>query len=68
MLEKFKNKKVEIGIAVYAKVIDRVSVGVKARIEYGLRRGTVTNIDENFIELDNNEIIAIKYVATIKSI
>ena len=68
MLEKFLNKKVEILIASYARVANKVAVGVKQSVEFGLRRGTVTNIDNNFIELDNNEVIAIKYITTIRSI
>lgn len=49
MLEKFLNEKVEI---VYTP--------------YGLAgftiKGVITAIDENFVELDNNEIIAIKFI------
>ena len=54
MLEKFKNKKVEIIYTSYA--------------HFRMLKGIVTNIDENFIELDNNDLIAIKYILTIKSI
>ena len=68
MLEKFLNKKVEILIASYARVANKVAVGVKQSVEFGLRKGIVTNVDNNFIELDNDEVVAIKYIVTIKSI
>ena len=66
MLEKFKNKKVLICIAQYAAAYDKIVLG--AQVHALQRQGIVTNIDDNFIELDNNEVIAIKYIATIKSI
>lgn len=61
MLEKFLNKDVLINIANYAITLGNVSKGA-------YRKGTVTAIDDNFIELDNDEVIAIKYITTIKSL
>ena len=57
MLEKFLNKKVLISTKNFAS----------ARMELQMK-GTVTAIDDNFIELDNDEVIAIKYIARIKSL
>ena len=54
MLEKFLNKKVSIEHTTYCNIWKS--------------KGTVTKIDENFIELDNDEVIAIKYITTIKSL
>ena len=54
MLEKFLNKRVQIVYSSYA--YER------------MLKGIVTKIDENFIELDNDEVVAIKYIVTIKSI
>jgi len=68
MLEKFLNKNVEICLAEYAKAIDHISIGTKGVLEQYLRKGTVTRVDDNFIELDNNLVIAIKYITTIKSL
>ena len=66
MLEKFLNKKVRICLAEYAKTLDHMPTGFKGTLSYYLREGIVTKIDENFIELDNDEVIAIKYITTIK--
>lgn len=69
MLEKFLNEKVEICLAEYAKVIEVVTpLRDKKILEQTVKKGTVTRIDENFIELDNNVVIAIKYIVTIKSL
>ena len=54
MLEKFKNKKVQVRYTYYAHFL--------------IAKGIITNMDENFIELDNDQIIAIKYVTDIKSL
>ena len=66
MLEKFLNKKVLICIPTYAAACEKVVMG--AQLHSVQRRGIVTNVDDNFIELDNDEVVAIKYIATIKSI
>ena len=55
MIEKFLNKKVQIVYTGYSNAF------------YSLK-GIVTKIDDNFIEVDNDEIIAIKYIMTIKSL
>ena len=54
MLEKFLNKKVQVRYTIYGHFL--------------IGKGIITNIDENFIELDNDQIIAIKYVTDIKSL
>ena len=64
MLEKFLNKKVLICIAHYASTIEKYT----SNLSQFQRKGTVTNVDDCFIELDNNEVIAIKYITTIKSL
>ena len=61
MLEKFLNKKVEITATTHGSVI---AFG-KASI---ITRGTVTGVDANFIELDNNRVISIKYIISIENI
>ena len=66
MLEKFKNKNVLICIGQYAAAAKNQRLG--GALGSFTRKGTVTNIDENFIELDNNEVIAIQYIVTIESI
>ena len=68
MLEKFLNKNVLICIASYASAHEKIVVSVKNSMMPFQRIGTVTRVDENFIELDNNEIVAIKYISTIKGI
>ena len=54
MLEKFLNKKVQIRYTIYGNFINA--------------KGVLTNLDENFIELDNDEVIAIRYILSIKSL
>jgi hypothetical protein len=66
MLEKFLNQNVLICIANYASAFEKVAFG--ATLEHVQRRGKVTRVDENFVELDNNEVVAIKYICTIKSL
>lgn len=51
MLEKFLNKKVAITFTCYCTIWKR--------------QGTVTKIDEKFIEIDNNEIISIEYIVSV---
>ena len=43
----------------------KVKVYIK---EYGLRKGTITSINADFIELDNNIVIQIKYIIYVESI
>ena len=54
MLEKFLNKKVEILVTEYC---------TNKR-----EKGIVTKVDSDFIELDNNKIIQIKYIISIENI
>ena len=56
MLEKFLNKKVIIMISKYAAS------------DFIEKKGIVTELNDDFIELDNDEIIAIKYITSIKSL
>lgn len=67
MLEKFLNKNVLICFANYASATE-VTPSFSNPYSAVQRKGIVTNIDNNFIELDNDEVVAIKYIATIKSI
>ena len=67
MLEKFLNKNVLICIANYASASEKVA-GFNNSLAPFQRRGIVTRVDDNFIELDNNEVVAIKYISTIKSL
>ena len=67
MLEKFKNKKVLICIADYAAAIDFKKQG-RSYASSRQREGIVTNLDENFIELDNDQIISIKYITSIRTL
>lgn len=66
MLEKFLNKKVLICISHYAAAQEKIVMGPKAGLEPFQRNGIVTQINNDFIELDNNEVVAIKYITTIK--
>ena len=54
MLEKFLNKKV--GIVIF-----------NGSASPDFEKGFVTAVDENFIELDNNLTIAIKYIMSIEA-
>ena len=56
MLEKYLNKKIEVDYTNYA-----YPVGLKVK-------GVITEIDDNFIELDNEMIIAIRYIISIEEI
>lgn len=73
MLEKFLNKKVKIvtatnGTTILQKAKNSMSGGFTGYIaEYNVE-GIVTNIDSNFIEIDNNLVIQIKYIISIESI
>lgn len=55
MLEKFLNKKVQVRYTFYSSGFFAI-------------KGIVTKIDENFIEVDNDMIIAKKYIVDIKSL
>lgn len=66
MLKKFLNKKVLICIASYASAAEKIVMG--PNLAAFQRQGTVTDVDDNFVELDNNELVAIKYIATIKAV
>ncbi len=62
MLEKFLNKKVEILISSYGTPYNLSN-------SYLIKhKGVVTNIDSNFIELDNNKVIQIKYIISVINI
>ena len=63
MLEKFLNKKVEIFVSSYGTPY--VSLVNTYSIKY---QGVVTNVDSNFIELNNNRVIQIKYIISIMNI
>jgi len=55
MLEKFLNEKVQIIYTAYSD-------------NYFNLKGIITKIDDNFIEVDSNQIISIKYIISIKSL
>ena len=60
MLEKFLNKKVKVFVTTYGSATpfrDNQSCS-----------GTVTNIDSNYIEINNNKVIQIKYIVSIECI
>ncbi len=57
MLEKFKGKNVKIVFSSFAYWASA-----------GSYKGKVTNINSEWVELDNNLTIAIKYIAHIKEI
>lgn len=66
MLNKYLNKKVEIAEKYY-----NGSSTIEGKLNNGnLNRtiGTITAIDENFIEVDNSILIAIRYIYRIKLI
>jgi len=60
MLEKFLNKRVKLFVTTYGS-------NTAFRGNQGCV-GTVTNIDSNYIELDNNKVIQIKYIVSIENI
>ena len=55
MIEKFLNEKVQIIYTAYSD-------------SFFSLKGIITKIDDNFIEVDSNQIIAIKYIISIKSL
>ena len=68
MLEKFMNKKVRIITTTYGSIVSRERKQLKCYAQEYIIEGTVTNIDSNFIEIDNNLTIQIKYIISIESI
>ena len=68
MLEKFLNKNVLICLANYASAAEKIAIGTSGMLATIQRKGTVTAVDDKFIELDNNEVVAIKYISTIKAL
>lgn len=58
MLEKFLNKKVKIFIYNY---------GASPMATIDVKEGTVTALDENFIELDNDQVVAIKCIRSMRT-
>ena len=63
MLKKLLSQKVRIGLSNYAW-----SYFPKGKGNNMQREGIVTDIDDNFIELDNEMIIAIKSITYIQAI
>lgn len=66
MLEKYINKKVEISEKMYS-----YSSTIEGKFNNGhLNKiiGTITAIDDNFIQLDNNTLVAIKFIYRIEVI
>ena len=55
MLEKFLNQKVQVRYTGYTT-------------GFYMGKGILTNIDDNFIELDNDLIVTKKYIIDIKSL
>ena len=74
MLEKFLNKKVKLvmatnGTKIYQKLKNGISIGGGGTYfdTYDVE-GIVTNLDSNFIEINNNLVIQIKYIISIENI
>jgi len=64
MLEKYKNQKVEVAEKYYNGPSTTESRLVNGHLNKTV--GVITGIDENFIELDNSILIAIKYIYRIR--
>lgn len=66
MLNSLLNRKVAIGIAAYsASTIDmKFKLTGRAGIMYV--EGTIVDMDDNFVKLDDEMLIAIKYITSIK--
>ena len=62
MLKELLNQRVKVGVADYAHAL-RTRTSVLFYIE-----GIITNIDDRFIQLDNNILIAINYITYIEKI
>ena len=60
MLEKFLNKKVKVYVTTYGS-----GTGFSDNAN---QQGVVTNLDEKYLELDNNIVIQTKYIVFIKAI
>ena len=54
MLEKFLNKKVAIWVSLYGSANGYI------------KKGIMTSYNEEYIELDNEKIIAIRFIASIE--
>lgn len=64
MLKKLLGQKVNVGISSYAYSIP-TSSGFGA---FTSKKGIVTDVDDNFIEIDDKTIIAIKTITYIQTI
>ena len=65
MLEKFLNKNVELTVATNGS---STKYQLFRSGDSFYKKGTVTKLDDNFIELDNNMVIQIKYIIAIEAI
>ena len=63
MLGKLLSRKVRVGISNYS-----MSVVPKGFGNFIMKEGVITDIDDNFIELDNEMIIAIRAITYIQTI
>lgn len=63
MLENIIGKEVEIGVAFNGGIANFAGTPLGGTKTY---RGTVSGFDDNFIILDNNYLIGIKYIQTIE--
>ena len=70
MLNSMLNKKVKIALADYAKASCMSDMQLVKNKGYWLfeLEATIVDMDDNFIKLDNDMIIAIKYITYIKSL
>jgi len=66
MLNSLLNRKVAIGIAAYSASTIDVKYKITGRVGMYCVEGTIVDLDENFIKLDNEMLIAIKYITSIK--
>jgi len=66
MLEKYLNKKVEIAEKYYTGASTLEGKWDNGHLNKSV--GVITGIDDNFIELDHNTLIAIKFIYRIKLI
>lgn len=71
MLDKFLNKKVRIITTTYGSAVSATNKELRKLRNYAQEYvvvGIVTNIDSNFIEVDNNLTIQIKYIISVENI